>query len=191
MAITSQNIEDQLAALDTHIAEHEAEAKKLALAAVSGDKDAATKLASANAEVKRASADRLVFEQALEAILAKEAEAKDGAQAAERAAALVDAKSHAGDIVKLAAKADDLIAKLRTVLADIDTSERSAHLAVRCSGVSNPGLVGSNGLTEWALSRLDLHVRGALITDKRSVEQIASSGWRFLLELENDETEAA
>lgn len=189
MAITSKQIDQQLAALDTHIAEHEAKAKKLAFAAVSGDKDAAAELALANAEVKRASADRVVLEQAHEAASAHEASAAYAAEAEERAQYLDEARSNASEIVKLAKKADALIAEFRAVTLKIDEVERQAQQTTRRSGAINPNLVGSNGLVEYALSRLDIAVRGTRIYDKRSVEQIASSGWRFLLE--TDESEAA
>ncbi|CAB4325013.1 hypothetical protein BCH_00232 [Brucella sp. 191011898] len=185
--ISSREIAQQLSSLSSHLNGLELEATELALAAVSGNTDAAMRLAEIRKEIERAKGDRDILESAKAAAMAKEVEAEDNNDEAERAAALAEAQTHAGELVKLADDADALIDQFKTLIAKIDVAERAAHLAVRRSGIHNPGSVGSNSLGEHVLSRLDLHVMGSRLFDKRSVAQIASAGWRFILELETDE----
>lgn len=189
--VTPQDIASQIKSLDFRLNGLDAEAQGLALEAVQGSPEAAQRLAEIRREIGRAKADREILVTAKAAAIAKEAEAEDDSEAEERAAALAEAQTHAGNVTKLAMKADRLIADFRALVGEIDAAERSTHLALRRSGVQNPGFVGSNGLSEHVLSRLDLNVLGSRLSDKRTVEQIASSGWRWLLEIETDETEAA
>ena len=190
-AATSSEIRAQLDSLADHLAELENEASSLSYSAVSGDSDAAKRLAEINREISRARVDQQALRRAHAVAVERESNAADATAAAGRAAALNEAQAHAGQISSLAAKADELIAQFAEVAKEIDAAERAAHTALRRAGVSNPGFVGSNGLTEFALTRFDVTVRGARRHEKRTVAEIARSAWRFLLELENDETEAA
>lgn len=189
---TVVQIDGQLEALSAHVSECEAKARELAFQAVSGDKDAAAELARMNSEIKRATDDKLVLEQARVTAMKREAEAAAANDAESRARHMGDARVAAVRLAELAAKADKLIAEFFDLSADIDGVERELWgylIAAKCTA---PGSInGRNGLSEIALERMDIKIRGLRVSDKRGVGEVAAAAWRFLLELETDESEAA
>ncbi|MBM7325680.1 hypothetical protein JS562_21590 [Agrobacterium sp. S2] len=121
---TVVQIDGQLEALSAHVSECEAKARELAFQAVSGDKDAAAELARMNSEIKRATDDKLVLEQARVTALKREAEAAAANDAESRARHMGDARMSAGKLVDLAGRVDKLIAEFFALSAEIDGVER-------------------------------------------------------------------
>ncbi|WP_449414471.1 hypothetical protein [Ochrobactrum teleogrylli] len=189
---TVVQIDGQLEALSAHVAECEAKARELAFQAVSGDKEASAELSRLNIEIKRAKDDKLVLEQARVTALKREAEAAAANDAESRARHMGDARVSAGKLVNLAGRADKLIAEFFALSAEIDGVERELWRSLVAAKHTAPGAAsGRNGLSEIALERMDIKIRGLRVSDKRGVGDIAAAAWRFLLELEADESEAA
>jgi len=189
---TVVQIDGQLEALSAHVSECEAKARELAFQAVSGDKDAAAELARMNSEIKRATDDKLVLEQARVTALKREAEAAAANDAESRARHMGDARMSAGKLVDLAGRVDKLIAEFFALSAEIDGVERELWRSLVAAKHTAPGAAnGRNGLSEIALERMDIKIRGLRVSDKRGVGEIAAAAWRFLLELETDKSEAA
>ncbi|UYT56159.1 hypothetical protein OHI65_19410 [Brucella sp. MAB-22] len=190
MATVAQ-INGQLEALSIHVAECENKARELAFQAVSGDKEASAELARMNAEVKRANEDKLVLEQARITAAQREAEAAAANDAESRARHMDDARVAAGKLVDLADRADKLIAEFFALSEEIDAVEREVRRSlVTAKHNAIGGFFGRNGLSEIALDRMDVKIRGLRVSDKRDVGEIAAAAWRFLLNDHKDKRAA-
>src|SRR5690348_16421361 len=108
-AVSSAEVDTQLSLLVRKLGRLEREAEGLAYGAVSGDMDAATRLAAINAEISRAYADRQVFERAKVAALELEAEAKRHADDARCAEHFDLARGHVGKLLALAGRVDAIV----------------------------------------------------------------------------------
>lgn len=145
--ITAAKIDDQLSALATALVGLDAEAERLSLGAVSGDKKAVDALATVHAKIIQASTDRTVLTQARAAAAKVEAAAVDTKAEADRAAAMKQAQAHAGKIRMAAQRIDALADEFRALLTALGDDERSIRAALRKAGAAPAdGRVGQKGI---------------------------------------------
>lgn len=180
--VTPAQIDGQLAALATALVDLDAEAERLSLGAVSGDKKAIEALATVHAKIAQASTDRTVLSQARAAAAKLENAATDAAGEAERATAMKQAQAHAGKIVSKAGRADALVDEFRKLLAALGEDERSIWAALRKAGEAPvDGRVGQKGIDVFALDAMSKAHKGQALRP-RTVSEIAAVAWGYLRE---------
>lgn len=182
-SMTVDQIDAQIKAARERLATLRSEARELSLPAVSGNGDAISSLAKTNAETDRVLADLVVLDQARSEALQRLATEDAAALAGYRARHLTIARDRAAEIVKLAARADELVAEFKTVFADLAVTEREIRNALReASAPPDDVVVGRKNLGQFAIAALTAFTTG---TDRfgqvRPVAVIAEAAWRDLL----------
>jgi len=188
---TSTDIRAQIGSIDHRLAELEADAADLALDAVNGDADAASRVAEINREQGRLRADRRILETAYRTAQDREHAAKEAARAAEREKHLSAAREHAEALRAAAARADSLVDALREVMAGMDAHERAIRVELSAAGVTPPGAVpGRQGLSGHVLMMLKAMADAPTgrLRDQRCAADLAVVAWKFL---ETEAEEAA
>lgn len=187
--MTPADIDAQIGACDTAIANLEHEAQQIALAATEGDATAAARLASINAEIEAMRGDRFILTQARRAAEARVAVQDDEAQARQRAADREEARQHVTRLLAAARRADVLVQTMTEVLTDLAEAEAGARAAAnRAGGILNDSRVGQRGAVNHAVDLITRSATGAIKTNTvtRSVADFANVGWRELMEESND-----
>lgn len=182
-SMTVEKIEVLISDARERLATLDSEAQALAMPAVSGDPDAAASLARINSEVRQVTADVAVLERARLTAAQQQREAEEAKDAAYRARHLEIAQDHAAVIVKLAARADELVAEFKVVFADMSATEREIWKALReASAPPHEAVVGRKNLGHFAIASLTAFTTG---TDRfgqtRAVADIAANAWADLL----------
>ncbi|MEZ0170767.1 hypothetical protein [Microvirga sp. TS319] len=188
---SSAHISGQLSALASVLRGLEHEAATLSLSAVSGDQEAARRLAEIRAKLDGARADRVVLETARKQALQAEADAFVAAATNGKARRLAEARENAERLLVTASTADALISDLKAVLADLNRTEADVWTSLRLAHVMPPGeLIGRKGISRHVVDTLKAFADGRdnFRNDKRTTSEVAEIGWNFLLE---DEEEAA
>lgn len=187
---TSKQIDANLSAVRDLIATLENEARDLSLPAISGDQNAVTSLASLRAKIQQASADLDVLQDAKASALGQEAEAADVDAKNYRARHMAIAQDRSAAIVKLAGRAEELVAEFKDVLTNISTTERQIWNALReASAPPDSGIVGRKNLVALAIDRMTTRVNGKdiFLSDQRALADVARTAWRNLLVTEGDD----
>lgn len=181
--MTVDQIDAQIKAARERLAVLRSEARELSLPAVSGDGDAVSSLAQTNAETDRVLADLVVLDQARSAALQRLASEDAAALAAYRARHLLIAQDRAAAIVKLSARADELIAEVKRVFADLTETENDIRKALREAGVPpSDVVVGQKGIAVFAVASLNAFANGTdRFNKQRAVADIARNAWADLL----------
>jgi hypothetical protein len=180
---TSQQIDANASAVHQHIASLEAKMPELSLAAVAGDQDAIASLADIQAQIRQAKADLSVLDLAKDAAIKGEI-ATDAAKAqAYREHHMEIARTRAADLMKLAARLDELVLEFKKVFGDLTATEREIWNALRKASASpDDGVVGRKNLGHFAIASLTAFTNG---TDRfrqvRGVADVASVAWGDLL----------
>jgi hypothetical protein len=159
------------------------EAKDLSLLVVSGDQDAAAKLAGINAEVRQITADLAVLDNARLVAAEQQRDASDAKDAAYRARHMTIARDRAAAIVSLASRVDQIVAEFKSVYSEMVGTEEQIRRALREAGTPpNDAAVGQRGLAVFAIASLTAITNG---TDRfsrtRAVADVARMAWADLL----------
>jgi hypothetical protein len=158
------------------------EAKDLSLLVVSGDQDATAALASINTEIRQISGDLAVLDNARLVATKQQQSASEAEVTAYRARHREIARDHAEVIVKLASRADELIAEIRAALAEISATEREIWSALREASASpQDAVVGRRGLIQFAIASLNGVANGTdRFSQARPVADVARTAWADL-----------
>lgn len=159
------------------------EACELALPAVAGSDEAAAALARIHGEVRQISDDLVILERAKLTAADLQRAADEAVTEAYRARHLSVAQDRAAEIVKLAVRADALVAEFQTVFTVIASTEQEILEALRRAGKPPTGdRVGQGGLNAFVIAALTAQVDGtARYRRSRPVAEIATSAWADLL----------
>lgn len=160
------------------------EAKELSLPVVSGDEGAVALLMQVNASIRQVTADLAVLNSARLAAAQQQADAATAATAAYRARHVEIARGHAAEIVKLAARADDLVASYKGLLGELAEAERKIGTTLREAGeLPNTAIVGRKDLARFMVERVvNSHSgRDKFLTEQRTITTIAAAAWSALL----------
>ncbi|MFB6448383.1 hypothetical protein [Bradyrhizobium tunisiense] len=181
--ITVVQLDRQLAAARDRLSELEQDARDLALPAVSGDQDAVASLASANSSIGQIRADLIILERARASVVEQQRQASEADATAYRARHLEIAQDRAAEIVKLAARADELVAEFKRVFAGISATEREIWMALNeASAPPSDAVVGRKNLGNFVMASLTAFTNG---TDRfgqtRAVADVAAKAWADLL----------
>lgn len=182
--MTPSDIAAQVAALDGRLADLDAEAQRLALAATEGDADAAARLVAINAEMEAMRGDKFILMQACRAAEARAEVADEAEQARQRAAARDEAQGHVVRLLNAARRADAIVAELRAVAAEMADAEAAARDAARrAGGLLVDSRVGQRGAVAHAVGNITRTARGdvKVNTPVRPVADFVSAGWRHLI----------
>jgi hypothetical protein len=182
-ALTSHQIASQISAAREQVVALEVEASDLAYPAVSGDKDAIASLATIQAKKRQAEADIRVLELAKDVAISKEVAAEKAKDQAYRDRHLDIAKERAATIMKLAARADELVDEFKAIFTSMGTVEQEIWRALREAAAPPSGsIVGRKGLGDFAVASLTAFTNG---TDRfrqpRAVADVAATAWSHLL----------
>jgi len=182
-SMTVAQIEAQIADAREGLATLDRDAQSFALPAVEGNQDAAAALARINTEVRQITADLAVLDRA-RITAAKQQRDESEAKAKDyRAHHRAIAQDRAAAIVKLAGRADDLVAEFKAVFADLAVTEREIWNALReASAPPHDAVVGRKNLGQFAIALLTAFTNG---TDRfgqgRAVADVARTAWADLL----------
>ncbi|GLS30554.1 hypothetical protein SAMN04488498_103130 [Mesorhizobium albiziae] len=182
--VTSDYLENQIEAVGGVLADLEKEAQSLAYAAVSGDKRAVDRLAKIKADIERAKADTVVFEQAK--VKAEQIEiAEISAEAkAERASAIKQAVALAGKIQQAARRVDEIAAEFRAIISELPIAEHQLWQTLRkAAAVPSDGIIGRKNLASHAFAVM-VNANEAPAFQPRPVADIAGVAWGYLSEKE-------
>lgn len=182
-SMTVAQIEAQIADARECLATLDRDAQSFALPAVEGNQDAAAALARINAEVQQITADLAVLDRARLTAAQQRREADEACVAEYRARHLATAQDCAASIVKLAARADELVAEFKVVFADMSTTEQQIWRALHEASVPpHDAVVGRKNLGQFAIASLTAFTNG---TDRfgqtRAVADVATKAWSHLL----------
>lgn len=182
---SSAEIAGKLAAVDTALADWEAEFDTKVTAAVGGDTEAAAKLAEINANIERAKIERMIFAKAHGKALSAEAEEAARADAEARKEHTAIARLHAGRLIDAARRMDAGIEAFSAMLAEINEAERLVREHLRLAkALPGDAVRGRYGLGQEAVARLLMLTDGRSRfrqDDKQGVEHWSRVGWSFLL----------
>jgi hypothetical protein len=183
IAITVDQIDIQIKAARERLASLRSEAHELSLPAVSGNGDAISSLAKTNAETDRVLADLVVLDQARGVALQRLASEDAAAMADYRARHLTIAQDRAAEIVKLAKRADELIAEFKVVFEEMSAIERGIWKSLRdASAPPSDAVVGRKSLASFAITALNAVANGTnRFGQTRAVADIAAKAWAHLL----------
>jgi len=191
-AMSSAQIDARISAAREYLASLDADAKRLSLPAVSGDKTASDKLADVHRSIAQATADLATLNNALGAARRKEQEADAKADAERRGRHMSEARAHAAELVKIGRRADELVDAFDALLVDLEKAERDVWSALREAGVRpKTGIVGRAGLARFMDARM-LEVidrRQKAIRHQKPVADVAAAAWADLLEKEGTSDE--
>lgn len=182
-SMTVEQIDAQIKAARERLAGLRSDARELSLPAVSGDGGALSSLAQTNGETDRVLADLVILDQARSVALQQLATVDAAALAAYRAGHMSVAQNRAAAIVKLAGRADELVAEFKVVFAELSTIEREIWNALReASAPPSDAVVGRKNLGQFAIASLTAFANG---TDRfgqtRAVADVAAKAWANLL----------
>lgn len=181
---TTEHIDGQLAALENALADFEAEAERLSLGAVSGDKKSVDALATVHAKIAQASTDRSVLTSARAAAAKIENAATDAEAQAERAAAMKQAREIAGQIQRAAKRVDQLVEEFRAIVIDLPALEQSLHAKLRQAGQpANDGIIGRRGMAGIAITAMAAADKAASFRP-RSTGDFSAVAWDYLTNAE-------
>lgn len=182
-SMTVDQIDAQIKAARQRLAVLRSKARELSLPVVSGDAEALSSLAQTNAETDRVLADLVVLDQARAVALQRMASEDAAALAGYRARHLTIAQDRAAAIVKLAIRADELVAEVKRVFTDLTDTENDIRRALREAGVPpSDVVVGQKGLAVFAIASLNAFTNGTDRFNKpRAVADIAKQAWADLL----------
>lgn len=188
MTMTVEKIEDQVGAARERLGVLDQEAQGYALAAVSGDEEAATAIARINSEIRQVAADIAVLDRARIEAAQQQRDADEATQASYRASHLEYAQDRAVTIVRVATRVDDLVAELKAAFTELGSVEREIWQALReASAPPSDAVVGRKSLGNFAIASLTAFANG---TDRfgqtRAVADVAATAWAFLLSNEAD-----
>lgn len=186
--VSVKQIDEKIITARSSIAALEKKAQGLSLPVVSGDPDAARSLEATNALIEQAEGDLRVLEQARKAAEKLEIVESDVVAAANRARHLRIAKDHAGGIVQLASRADELIGEITEMFAALDETEREIWFALGKANLQPvDAIVGRRNLKQFVVDHiLDLLSGRDKFKRGRPVAVIAAVAWNHLLGGEND-----
>jgi hypothetical protein len=186
-SLTSAQIASRIAFANDGIASLRGEESDLALAAVSGDADAVKRIAEVRAQLRQIGEDVALLERARGAALRKESEAAAARDDAYRARHMVIAREKAAELLKLAVRADEMVAAFKACTLEVNRVEREIHAALREADAPARGKVGQIGLSQSAFDLITLFVKGVdSYHPGRPVAETAASAWSNLLEAEGD-----
>ncbi|MBI1203779.1 MAG: hypothetical protein GC182_14855 [Rhodopseudomonas sp.] len=172
------------------LASLDVEAKSLSLPAVSGDKDAAAKLAKITGSIRQVTSDIAVLENARLVAAKADADAQAEDDAARRRCQFENAKRLAVDILAMAQQADELAVSYKALLEDLADAERKIANAIRAAGKPvQTTIVGRHNLGYFLIERMTniQSGRDKHLTDARHVAAVAATAWRDLLENDADD----
>lgn len=178
---SSKDIAEQLGAIAQTLSRLESEAVRLSFAAVSGDAIAANALAQINAEVERASGDRIVLERAKVAALQLEDSAKEDAEEVRKQEHYRVAVQSAVKLVELCEQMDARIEEFAKGVLQMQTTEKEIWSALRMAGRKpEVGVSWRNGIHNLAFANVENCFAAG---DFRSVpiSQRVRVGWSLLL----------
>lgn len=181
--MTVEQIDTQIKAARELLATLRSEARDLSLPAVSGSGDAVSSLAQINAETDRVLADMVILDQARSVALERLATVDAAALAEYRARHLTIAQDRAAEIVKLAVRADELVAEVKRVFTDLTETENGIRKALLEAGYAPNGvIVGQKGLAVFMIASLTAFTNGTdRFSKPRPVAEIAQQAWANLL----------
>lgn len=181
--ITVLQLDRQLAAARERLAVLEQDARDLALPAVSGDQDAITSLASANSSIGQIRAELVILERARVSVVEQQKKTSEADAAAYRARHLEFAQDRAAAIVKLAARADELVAEFKSVYDDLGATENQMWEALcEASALPQDAIVGRRNLRLLAIESMNAFTKGVDKFNKpRAVADVAKRAWAHLL----------
>jgi hypothetical protein len=182
--ITIAEIEKKIAAAREHLSSLDVEAKAISLPAVSGDRNAAEALANIHASIKQVTSDVTVLESARLIAARREVEAVAEADAEYRARHFEIARGHAGEIVKLASRADEFVASYKALIGALSEAERKIGSALHKAGERlNTTIVGRKDLVSFMIERMFAVSMGRekFLVEQRPIAKIAEHAWADLL----------
>ncbi|RWB23895.1 MAG: hypothetical protein EOQ41_29565 [Mesorhizobium sp.] len=188
-AITSLDILGKIGALDTLVADLDADFGKISTDAVSGIPEAGKKAAELNQRIERLAVDRLILNRALARAQRAEAAAREVKAEAERREHFDIAKGHAKRLLAATRRVDAAIAELTAALPEIAAEELLIRQNLGRAQVNlSVGAVGQMGLAVMALEKLIRLTdgRARLSGPSKSVTEIAASAWAILLAAESE-----
>jgi DNA-binding LytR/AlgR family response regulator len=188
-SMTVEQIEDQIGAARERLAVLDQEAQSLALPAVEGDEAAAASLARINSEIRQITADVAVLDRARITVAQQQRKASEAEVTAYHLRHFEIAQDHAAVLVKLASRADELVAEFKAVFADMSATEREIWKALHeASAPPSDAVVGRKSLGQFAIAALTAFTTGAdRFGQTRAVADIAATAWAFLLSKEADQ----
>jgi hypothetical protein len=184
---TTAQIESQLASARARLATLDADVQRLSLPAVSGDSEAAAALSQVNTAIRQVSADIAVLDRARIEAARQEREAKEADEAAYRARSLAVARDRVADLMRLAGRADEMVAAYKALITEISQTERAVWDAAREAGMSPDGaVIGRKGLASFMTERMFAISNGRelFLLEKRDVAAIVATAWEHLLDSE-------
>ncbi|KRR27502.1 hypothetical protein [Bradyrhizobium retamae] len=181
--MTVDQIEEQIGAARERLAVLDQQAQSFALPAVAGDQDAAASLARINADVRQITADVSVLARAKLTIEQQQMKASEAEVTAYHLRHFEIAQDHAAAIVKLASRADDLVAQFKAVFAEMSATERKIWKALReASAPPSDAVVGRKNLGQFAIASLTAFTTGIdRYGQTRAVADVAAKAWADLL----------
>lgn len=191
--ISSSEIAAKLASLDAALEQVSAEFDSLSSDAVAGVEGAGSKASAAHGRIERLNVERRILERAQAKAFKREAEVKAGVEAEARAKHVDQARKTAAQLISRAELVDDLTGQLAAAVSDLARLEgqvRSSLVAAR--QLPDDTYIGRKGISGFALERLNALATGTLnlVSNQRTIADIARVGWRFLLN-DEDNKEAA
>lgn len=183
MNLTPHDIRDQIAAVDSKLADMAERSSMLALAAAEEDQQAAQDLARLRTEMGLVEGDREILVAALTASVKRADAAADQASQESRAQHLQDAVGHLDALLDLAGQADRLVEEFQRLRAEINAKEAELLSSARGAGIdiARPR-VGMRGAASYYGDTLRRHIDGTVKsnTTPRSVSDLVASGWSEL-----------
>lgn len=176
-------IEAQIADARDRLATLDGEAQELAMPTVSGDQDAAAALARINAQVRQVTGDVAVLDRARLTAVEQQRKASEAEVTAYHLRHFEIARDHAAAIVKLASRADDLVAQFKAVFAEMSATEREIWKSLReASAPPSDAVVGRKNLGQFAIASLTAFTTGIdRYGQTRAVADVAANAWADLL----------
>lgn len=183
---STEHINEQIGALDSALFELECEAERLSLGAVSGHVEDIEALASVQSRISQATNDRAILERARKHAAKREMEAIEAKAAVERSRQFAIAQDHAGELLKAARRADDLVQSIRDILEEIQKTEGAAWTALRASGraPAHGGAMWQIGLWRFVLETVQAANNPPAFRPNKTIAQVAEVSWCDVVEPE-------
>ncbi|AWC21802.1 hypothetical protein CO731_01255 [Aminobacter sp. MSH1] len=177
---STQQINQQIGALDNVLAEMERDVERLSLGAVSGNAQDIEALAGAQSRIAQATNDRAILQRAHKYAAKREAAIAEKAAIDERARQFAIAQDHAGKLLEAARRADDLVQSIRDILEEIQKTEGAAWTALRASGraPAHGGAMWQNGLWKFVLDTVQAANNQPAFRPNKTIAQVAEISWR-------------
>lgn len=178
-----EQIANKIILARAEIVEREAEERDLALAAVSGDETAVTRIAEIRATIRQVEADISLLQNARFVAERNEALADAEKMQAYRDRHFGIAKERAAAIVNLATVIDGLVDDLKTRITNLNQIEKEIWRELREAGSPPEGhIVGRIDLGQFSVDNLSRFTKGVdRFRPGRPVSAIARGAWGYLL----------